>query len=362
MIKVLIIGMTSILGGVETYIYNLIKNIDRKKYQFDFLVIGSEPSVFEKEINAICGGENRFYYCPNIKNDFFKTLIWLKKFYDERRYDLIYLNTCTTAKIVYCKYAVDRYNTKLISHSHNGAGNSNVTNNLFKRIITKSSVVHLACSDVAGNWLFGKYTNDVLIIPNGVQIERFQYNDTVRYKIREKLDISSDKIVIGHVGRFSYQKNHEFFLKLASILGGNDFIFLLIGEGEMKNEFEKKLQQENLKDYFRILPSQENIENYYSAMDVFAMPSHYEGLPIVAVEAQANGLPCIFSTRISRQIDLTHKNAFCSIDNVKEWLSIIEKGTLMRYDGTNLLKKAGFDLQDVVNDIEKIFDKVIMEN
>lgn len=356
--KILIIGMTPILGGVETYIYNLIKAMDKSEYQIDFLVPGSEKAVFEIELNNLLGGtENHFYYCSNIKKNFIKTKLWLRKFYKEKRYDLIYLNTCSAAKISYCSYAVNILGGKLISHSHNGNGFSSLLNSLFQKRIYNCSDIRLACSDLAAKWLYGNDAENVLIVPNGVEVSKFEFSEKNRQSVRKRLNINDNKIVIGHVGRFSEQKNHSFCVKIAKLMEPK-FHFLLIGDGELKQPLIEEIKAECLEERFTILPSQKDVEKYYSAMDIFIMPSIYEGLPIVAVEAQANGLNCILSSEISHQTNLTNHCEFIPINNVDLWVSAIKNKSCNRYDGKSLVKMAGFDNSDTVKIISDCFQKV----
>lgn len=357
--KILVVGMTPILGGVETYIYNLINSMDRSEYDIDFLVPGSEKSVFESELNVLLGGSrSHFYYCPNIKTNFIKANLWLRKFYKEKKYDLIYLNTCSAAKIGYCSYAVNVLGAKLITHSHNGNGFSSILNSLFQKRIYNSSDIRLSCSDLAAKWLYGNNAKDIKIIPNGVDTDRFKYSEVSRQKIRSELRIDAGKTVIGHVGRFSDQKNHKFFVELSKLLDER-FHFLLIGDGELKSVIVKDIDTIGKNNMFTVLPSQRDVEDYYSAMDVFMMPSIYEGLPIVAVEAQANGLNCILSGEISRQTNLTDHCEFLDINNMDSWVNSIESKSFDRYDGKALVKAAGFDNSDTVKLITECFQKVL---
>lgn len=351
--KVLIIGMSSILGGVETYIYNFVKYISRENYFFDFLIIGTKRSVFENEINKLLGdGINHFYYCPNLKYDYLSGKKWLHHFYKKHNYDYIYLNTCTAAKVQYCTIPVNK-GSILISHSHSGDGNSKINNAFFRPYLKKKSKYKLACSDLAGKWLYGGQCFDFDIIPNGVDTSRFAFDERKRNELRKELNICNRDVLIGHVGRFSYEKNHEFFLSLAKILP-NRFKFICIGNGELKEEFINKIKNNNLSDRFLILPVQNNIEAYYNAMDLFAMPSIYEGLPIVSVEAQANGLNCIFSDAVSKQADLSEHCFFISLNELEDWKNTIGKMPLERYDGKSKIQEKKFDIYSTVKKVEDI--------
>lgn len=356
--RILVIGMSDTLGGVETYLYNLIKTINKQQYKFDFLVIGQDnKSVFEKEINEIIGdGENHFYYCPNLKKEYLKAKRWLNSFYEKNHFDIIYLNTCTAARISYCVKGINS-NTKLVTHSHNGKADNwkgTVTNALFKRYTTNKSVYKIACSDIAYKYLFSDIAHGNWFVPNGVDTNRFSFSEENRKKIRKQLNIGDDKIVIGNVGRFSAQKNQAYFLDLAQTLDDN-YLFLLLGNGELKHGFIEKIKERGLEKKFIVLPSKNNVEEYYSAMDIFVMPSLFEGLPITAIEAQCNGISCIFSENITQQVSLSSHCKFVNLDEKEKWIHAIKMLANVRYDGNDVIKRNGFDISSTVKKIEMIF-------
>lgn len=358
--KVLIIGMTGILGGVETYIYNMIRFIDKEKFDFDFLIIGQgKISVYEKEINELLHDDrNHFYYAPSLKRNYFRGRQWLKEFYDFHNYDMIYMNTCTAARINYCKYAIKKQNIKLLTHSHNGSSSSKlggINHKIFRHYTTKYSDVRLACSELAYHWMFDDMPDKSAIVPNGIDPQRFKFSVIDKEQIRRKLGIADEKIVVGHVGRFSEQKNQDFFIKLIKELD-KKFVVLCIGEGETKELILKKIKKEKLEKRFVIIDVQSDIEKYYSAMDVFLMPSMFEGLPIVAVEAQCNGLTCIFSNNVSRQIDLSGKSKFIGLDRIDAWINALKNMNFTRYNGVDVIEKAGFSIRNTVQIISKIME------
>lgn len=350
--RILVIGLSPILGGVETYIYNLVRFSDLKKYYYDFLIVGDKKSVFEDEINKMMNdNKNHFYYCPNLKKKYLEGRKWLKEFYNNNKYDYIYLNTCTSAKIQYCYYGI-KDGARLISHSHNGSGKSKINNYTFRRMLCKYSKTRLACSDLAGKWLYGNKSFEV--IPNGIDVDRFKFDQNSRKIVRKELKIEDNDIIIGHVGRFELQKNHKYFIKLAQKLP-NNYKFLLIGDGNLKDELKNDINDMNLGERFIILPSKSDIEKYYSGMDIFVMPSIFEGLPIVSVEAQANGLTCIFSDNVSRQSNLSNHCYFLALDNVDKWIELIEKIDFNRYDGKKEITQRKFDVNSTVKKLNSIF-------
>lgn len=358
MINVLILGLHGIIGGSETYINNLIRCFDKKKINCEFLVVGNDKTPFEDSINAFYNDEkNHFYYCPDLKLDFKKGNKWLKKFYNEHSYDLIYLNATSAANAIYCKYALDKKKIPLITHSHFSNG-PRVNHLLFRPYTCKKSVAKLACSELAAEWMFGKKIDNVEYIANGIDTERFSYKESVRNEMRTELGISKDKIILGHVGRFSIEKNHKFFIELATKLP-EKYMFLCIGEGPCKEEFCQMINEKGLQERFIILPVKTDVEKYYCAMDMFVMPSLYEGLPIVSVEAQCSGLPVVFSDTISRQADLSSHCYFEVLNGVNQWKDRILQIDICRYDGKQKVEEAGFSNWKTAEKIGCIFDTIV---
>lgn len=360
--KILVIGMTSLIGGVETYIFNVVKYINKNKYDFDFLLIGQDKrSVFESEINEMMGdGKDHFHYAPNMKSSYKKSNRWLKDFYDSHHYDAIYMNATTAARFMYCRYAVNKLGVKLITHSHSGNAISTLrgaSSRLFRHYVTKHSWLKLACSEKAYYWMFDDEMQDNVIIPNGIDTNKFHFNQTNRESIRAELGISDDKIVIGHVGRWASPKNQIYFVSLSKSLGDR-YIFLCLGDGPDKEPFFKKVEEEGIENRFIIFNARNDVYRYYSAMDVFAMPSHYEGLPIVAVEAQCNGLSCVLSDKISKQTNISGKCEFVPIEDLGKWVNTVISIDKNRFDGEKSLKEHGFSIESTAKMVENFFDKI----
>lgn len=270
------------------------------------------------------------------------------------------LNTCTAARISYCVKGLKNNRTKLITHSHNGKADNwkgSLTNKLIKKYTTKRSAYRLACSDLAYSYLFSDSMSGKWFVPNGVEIDRFKFNEVERRIIRVQNNISKDNIVIGNVGRFSAQKNHRYFLDLAEKLD-NKFVFLLLGNGELKEEFIEKVKECGLEDKFRVVSAKTDVERYYSAMDVFVMPSIFEGLPITAIEAQCNGLPCVFSTYITQQVKLSSNCEFVDLEDKGKWIEVISNFSKSRYDGVKVITDNKFDIDSTVKMMEMIFEEL----
>ena len=357
MMKILVIGLSSEMGGTENYIYNLVQCLNKSIYTMDFLVIDEgKHTPYQEEINKYYDdGKNHFYYCPNIKKSLIFGLKWLKNFYENNHYDVIYMNATTSARIVYCLYPIRKFKTPLITHSHRSDGNK-LNHYIFRNSVIRHSIYKLACSKNAEEWMFGKKNQNYSLISNGIITEKFKFNNVYRNDIRNELNISDDRYLIGHVGRFSEEKNHSFFIELAKKLD-DKYIFLLIGEGPLKEEFKKRVKEENLESKFRILDGTKFIYKYYNAMDIFMMPSFNEGLPIVCVEAQCNGLNCIFSDTISNETNISGNCEYLPLNEISEWINALKKQSFQRFNGVNVIKNAGFDMQQSANVVSKLFEK-----
>lgn len=359
--NILVIGMSDTLGGVETYLFNLIKGINKTDLNFDFLILGNGKSVFQQEINLSIGdGKNHFYNCPLLKKNFLKGEKWLKRFYNKHNYDIIYMNTCTSARIMYCLEGLRGDGTILISHSHNGKADNivgNVNNFLFRGLTTKKSYLKLACSDIAYHYLYTGNPKGRWFVPNGINVNRFKFNALNRKLIRKKYEISSDTLVLGCVGRFTKQKNQTFLIQLSKIIN-RDVKFLLLGNGELKNIFIDELKNNNINDKFILLDAKNDVEKYYSAFDLLLMPSLFEGLPITAIEAQCNGMDCLLSNKITKQVKLSNHCKFFSLDNINAWSDYINNFKAQRYEGETVVKSNGFDEESTISIMTDVFENL----
>ena len=347
------------MGGTENYIYNLIKLIDKRKYTFDFLVVeDGNKTPYEEEINSLINdGENHFYYCPNSKKNYIAGKKWLKTFYYNHHYDLIYMNATTAAKTFYCKYAIDKQKIPMIMHSHRSDGRK-LNHTLFKNYSNKHSCIKLACSQNAAKWMFGNKKEQATIIPNGIDTDRFAFSDFYRKQMRSEFGYTDDDIVLGHVGRFSEEKNHKYLVDLASRLD-TKYKFLCVGEGPTKARIQDSIQKNGLENRFTILPVRKDVNRLYSVMDAFIMPSFNEGLPIVSVEAQCSGLKCLFSDTVSKETNLSGKCKYLPLVEIDRWVETINTMVFDRYDGITAITESGFSMKKTAIVVEKYFDKAI---
>ncbi len=360
--KILIIGMTERMGGVETFIYNTTRFSNPQNYSYDFLVHGANHCVFQKEIEEFYGGNSHFHFIRKYKENPMGCIKDLIAFYRQfgKEYDIVHLQTGSTAEVLYVFPYCLFQRFKLISHSHNGNGYSPIINSMMRPIVNLCTKQRLSCSDVAADWLFGKHNRDkTVIINNGIDTKRFTYDEAKRNMIREQYQLSK-KWIVGHIGRFSEQKNHAFILKIfREIYTKNpDARLMLVGIGELETQIRTMVDELNLKNAVIFAGPQARTEDYYSAFDVFLMPSLYEGLPIVGIEAQSEGLPCFFSDQISEQIKLTDlANVYPLSQSPEEWAEKMLRNAAPDNRNTYpaVIRKRGFDIRSTVAALEEIY-------
>lgn len=363
MIRILQIVTKMNLGGIENMIMNFYRNIDRSKFQFDFLVQGKEEGYFDKEIISLGG---KIFSIHRI--NFFKPYIYEQEVYDflikHPEYEIVHSHLNAFNKLS-LKAAKKANVSDRIAHSHTSKIDVNLKNlykNLIKIGINKYTTQNLACSKEAGEWLYGK-KNKFTVLKNAIDINRFIFNEEKRKIIRMQLGINENDIVIGHVGRFFKPKNHKFLIEIF-----NEFQkltvnskLLLVGSGELQDKIVNQINELKLNDKIILAGNRKNIEDYYNAMDLFVFPSLYEGLGMVLIEAQINGLNCLTSKDVvPSEVNITEHVKFVPLNkNAKEWNKILNEMSAIRYDGIEKVKKAGYDVKEEVKLLQKLYLKEV---
>lgn len=368
MIRVLHILGGLNLGGAETMVMNLYRAIDRTKVQFDFVIHVNEKQAYEDEISFLGGKIYRFPQF-NGKNLISVIRLWNNFFLEHSEYQILHSHIRSYASI-YIPIA-KKYGLKTIIHSHstsNGKGMSAVVKQILQIPLRYQADYLFACSQSAGKWLYGKNVHkrkNYHLIFNAIDSERFNFNAIKREQVRKELKID-DKFVIGHVGRMSQPKNHIFLIDIfeALLKKRKDVVLLLVGDGELKSKIENIVHIKNLNEKVIFLGSRNNTEDYYNAMDIFVFPSLWEGLGIVAIEAQTSGLPCIVSERIPKEIDLD-VNLVHRIDlssGYETWIDMIENIDVSKRKGQSLAtKKAGYDIADNTKYLQNFYLNLVKE-
>ena len=299
-------------GGVESVIMNYYRHLDHSKVQFDFICDEDSTRIPYDEIKKLGG---RVFLVPKYQN-LPKYLKALEKLFKENQYRIIHSNINTLS--VFPLYAAKKAGVPIrISHSHSTSNPKEWKRNLIKNILRPFSkryaTDYFACSELAGRYLFGNKAFDqgeVKIIHNAIDIDKFKFDEVARKKLRKELGIKDSTVVIGHVGRFVQQKNHTFLVDVFREYHKKnpDSKLLLVGSGPLEDEIKKKVERLGLGDSVLFLGQRDDINKLYSLMDIFCLPSLYEGLPVVGVESQAAGLSIIFSNGVSHEAIIS-KNA-----------------------------------------------------
>lgn len=353
-----IIGKLS-CGGVESMIYNYYKNIDHSKYQFDFFVDMDSTCEFPPELLDMGA---RCYKIPpyNYVFDYIKTLV---RYFRKNKYKIVHSHMNTMS--VFSLFAAWVAGVPVrICHNHSTAGKGETKKNIMKYILRPFAKVFptnlCACSEYAGKWIYGKNT-DFKVFNNAINLSDFIYNPAVRKQLREELDLK-DKFVVGHIGRFCYQKNQEFLIDIFYYICRihKNSVLILIGEGETEKAVRQKAAQLGLDEKVMFLGKKSDVYRYYQAMDLFLLPSRYEGLGMVAVEAQAAGLPVIVSGNVPHEVDITSSVRHLSLNQLPEkWAKTALKFRPERKNTTKEIKNAGYCIETEAGKLADFYDTLI---
>ena len=351
------------LGGAETMVMNLYRAIDRTKIQFDFIIHLQEKQAYEDEVIAL-GGKIYRFPAFNGKSIIKQVRVWNEFFISHKEYQILHSHVRSYASI-YLPIA-KKHGVYTIIHSHstsNGRGILSWIKTLLQYPLRFQADYFFACSFNAGKWLFGKRVvqcNNFEVFPNAIDASLFDYNPDVRIRLRRKLEIE-DKFVIGHVGRMTEPKNHKFLIEIFEKVEkkSKNAVLLLVGDGELRDKIEQCIYEKKLQETIILVGNKINTQDYYQAMDVFAFPSLWEGLGIVAIEAQTSGLPCIVSDGVPREVDLNMGLVTrVYIDNSDKWADEIMRYrgcTNSRHSYSEDVKKAGYDINMNVKKMQAFY-------
>ena len=359
-IKVLEVEITKNMGGVESLLCNITKKIDKTRFQIDFISSGNAD--YQKELLNM---GSHIYLMPSISE-----VIRYKKQFDkvlDNGYDIVHFNKNSLANSLPIFWAHShRTHPKIIIHSHNTAPTHNsrllyLLNDINKHIDSNKADYKIACSSEARDWMFTK-KSEVEIINNGINLKKFAFSVKKRNEIRKQLHVNPETLLIGNVGRFNKQKNHTEIVKIFNeiLKIKPDAKLLLIGKGEEEKLIHQMIADRNISDSVIFVQFTSEVDKYLSAMDVFLMPSLYEGLPIAAVEAQAAGLDVFISDTISKETMLTSCiHQFSLKDSPQKIASLVlnrlNSNAELREEQAKAVKNKGFDLEDTISRIQEIY-------
>lgn len=352
------------LGGAESRIMDLYRQMDREEIQFDFLVhdsvvkrAGDDASArkqqfYDEEIREMGG---QIYVLPKFKvYNYFTYRSAVKAFFAKHHEFRVVQGHMTSTASIYLPIAKRAGVQVTVAHSRSagvGKGCKAIATKILRRHLYRKTDYCFACSYPAGVDVFGEAwvkAGNVKIIPNAIDAEKFVYNSQKRDKIRKDLKIDN-KLVIGHVGRFDTPKNHPYLIEIFAALCAlrEDAVLVLLGDGPDKEKTERKCEELKIKEQVLFMGNQKNPEVFYQAFDVFLLPSFYEGLPGVLVEAQAAGLCCFVSDTVTREAQATDLVTYLSIEQSAEvWAEeILSHVNYVRRNTCQEIVKSGFDVK-----------------
>ncbi|WP_156812183.1 glycosyltransferase family 1 protein [Alloscardovia criceti] len=295
--------MTDNPGGIEAVIMTYYRSLNRSDFAFDFLSNNSRMA-YEDEVSE--RGGRIFRVTPRHLS--------VKKFYQDldlffathaEEFDAVWVNVCSLANIAYLSVAKKYGIKKRIIHCHNAQNGEGIIRGVLHRInrrrIRSLATDFWSCSNEASEWFYGKDYKEIphyRYIPNTIDVQKYAFDSTVRLRKRAELGISDDLFVLGNVARFEHQKNHKALVQVFKQLHkmNDKYRLLLVGQGSLESEMRELVKQEGLETSVIFAGVRTDVDELYQAMDAFVLSSLFEGLPISALEAQANGLPCILST------------------------------------------------------------------
>lgn len=364
-LRVLQVGMTRNLGGIETYLIEQFRHLDKSKIDYDFVNITGEYSIcYEDEILA--SGSKIFKVVSRHKNPLLHYWQWFNILLQHKGvYDVIVLNT-NSLEYVFPLVLGKVFGIPVrVIHSHNSGfeNKQGLARRLLvgmnKKLLAWSANLRFACSQFAGQWMFKD--NPYHVIYNAIDIHKYDADLAVRDEMRQALNLDT-ALTLLHVGRFSYQKNHSFLLDIFKEVHSiqPDSVLLLVGdtteESEFLTEVKRKIKAYGLEHVVRLLGRRDDVNKIMQAADILVMPSFFEGLTVVGIEAQACDLPLLLSDTVTKELGLLPSTQFISLDaGAKAWAEVIvnskQHNRRSRYEE---LKAAGYDIGFETERVEKL--------
>ena len=382
-----VLGNTN-LGGAESRIMDLYRHTDRNRVQFDFLVHSGEEGFYEKEIRELGG---RIFRVPRFRiYNYFSYRKALKEFFQKHHEFALVQGHMTSTAAIYLPIAKKAGVKKTAAHARSAGvdkGLKGTMTRFLRRNLADKADYLFTCSELAGISVYGEKAvqeGKTIFIPNAIDCAGFTFDPEKRKKMREELGLA-DALIIGHVGRFHYAKNHEYLLRVFAELcrmsagaGGSTaetgadqkYHLILLGEGPLMEDTRKLAEELCVADRVHFLGNHKNIADYYQAMDYFVYPSRYEGMPGTIVEAQASGLPCLMSDTICREVIATELVETMSIEKEpKVWAEVLQRRIDALVSKQEKRKKyaakmaaAGFDVQAQAERMMRFYESGRWEN
>lgn len=349
--------------GISNVATNYYKYQDKTQVRMDMVTINPIPEVLRLEIEK--DGNHSFVIAGRNRNPVMYILS-LASIIKKNRYDIVYVHGNSATMAVELFAAVLGGCKVRVAHSHNTQCDHQKIHRLLMPVFSRLYTDCCACSVEAGQFLFGK--KKCYVVNNGLYLPKYMFNQKIRDLIREKYNLD-DKIVIGHIGRFAYQKNQEFLVEVlkATIEKGYNTALLLVGGGEMVDEIKQKVREADLEDRTVFYGTTDRVNEVVQAMDCFVFPSRFEGLGIVALEAQASGLACVASEQVPKKMKVVEQTSFLSLDDQMDtWVNTIMKSVILPNERVKsidevktLFENAGYDIEMNCTDMLSFYNRIL---
>ena len=344
-------------AGLETMLMNYYRHIDRNRIQFDFLTHRPYSSDYDEEILSLGG---KIYHAPRLYPQNYPAYFrWMKNFFHEHpKYQIVHshIDSMSYLPLLAAKRAKIPYR---IAHSHNTLIDKDfkyILKQYFRYKLPDVANYYCACGKQAGEFLFPN--KNFTIIPNAIEADKFKFSEDLRKKKRRELNVEND-FVVGHVGRFSYAKNHKFLINIFLEIHKKKAksVLLLVGVGEKEDEVRKQVSQLRLENQVRFLGNRSDVNELYQAMDVLLMPSLFEGIPVVGVEAQFADLPCFFSENVPQEVQFNHNVNFISLAfSPGKWAEqIISYDKISKKRNNNIVENSRYNIQFAHSILEEFY-------
>ncbi len=348
-------------AGTETFMMNVFRGIDHSNFQVDFLIYTNKETDYTREVEAAgC----KVWRVPSRRESFFGWYSSLNRFFKEHAKEYAAVHYCGNGLTAIAPFLFAyKYGIPIrIAHSHNSLSDglhNRFLHRLQRGIVQRITTHHFACSTMAAKWFFGN--SPAVIIRNGINTEDFVFNPEHRNQMRSEMGIPANTTLIGHVGRFEKEKNHTFILDVFKdyLTLNPDSMLMLIGVGSLMKTIEDKVALLGISDKVMFMRERSDVNRLLQMMDLFLMPSHFEGQPFVLIEAQCSGLPCLISDVINRDIFLTDNIHIMSLSqSAAEWAGRISDilKDYIRKDESKAIECKGYSIASTIRYMEQVYE------
>lgn len=356
-ILVIITTAFTATGGLASVMLNYYRSLDKKGLQIDFASTNTITPNLNEEIQK---NGSKYYQLPKRKNiiGYWKAVKCLS-----RNYDVVHVHANSSTAVIELSAAKAARVVKRIHHNHTSKTQHPVINALLHPFFKHSYTDAIACSQLAGDWLFGK--GKYVILRNAINLHKFVYNDDVREQVREKYNIQRNEFVLGHVGKFVEAKNHYFLIKLFAVYHSKhpNSKLLLVGDGVLRAKIETWISESGCAESIVLAGLRSDVSALVQAMDIFVFPSLYEGMPLSVMEAEASGLPCLISSNVTNDVNIGEAVKMKSLDDgPNSWAIVIDSfdyaisREVRCHNNYELITKAGYNIENEANELLKIYN------